>query len=84
MIVLGSLDFIFFAVLMAGVLIGRVKSGMAAMPIPGHPALTLGDIMLLLAALYALMALIGLWWVVYFNLRAVRLAFADAEMRLTP
>lgn len=83
MIVLGSMDFIFFAVLMAGVLVGRVKSGMAAMPIPGHPALTLGDIMLVLAAFYAVMALIGLWWVVYFNLRPVRLAFADAEMRLT-
>jgi len=84
MIVLGSLDVLFFAVLMAGVLIGRVKSGMAAVAIPGHPTLTLGDIMLLLAAFYAILALIGLWWVVYFNLRPVRLAFADAETRLTP
>lgn len=84
MIVLGSLDFLFFAVLMTGVMIGRVKSGMAAMPIPGHPTLTLGDMMLLLAGFYAILALIGLWWVVYFNLRPVRLAFADAEMRLTP
>lgn len=84
MVALGALDFLFFVVLMAGVLIGRVKSGMAAMQIPGHPTLTLGEIMLELAAFYGVMALIGVWWVVYFNLRPVRLVFANGEARLTP
>jgi hypothetical protein len=46
--------------------------------------LTLGDIMLVLAAFYAVMALVGLWWVIYFNLKHVRLVFSGAQARLTP
>ncbi|MGC2161644.1 MAG: hypothetical protein WA634_07040 [Silvibacterium sp.] len=82
MILLGLLDLLVFGLITAGVLIGRVKSGMAALPIPNHPSLTLGDIMLGLASFYAVLALIGVWWMIYFNLDGVRLAFVDAEARL--
>jgi hypothetical protein len=80
---LGLLDLLVFAVMTAGVLIGRVKSGMASMPIPHNPNLTLGEIMLWLAAFYAALALIGVWWMVYFNTRRMRLIFAENEARLT-
>jgi len=81
---LGLLDFLVFGLMTLGVLIGRVKSGMASMPIPTNPHVTLGDILLGLAAFYAVLALIGVWWMIYFNARPVRQAFADAEARLTP
>lgn len=82
--VLGLLDFVAFGLTAVTVLIGRVKSGLAAMPIPNHPTVTLGDIMLVIAAVYAVLALIGVWWMIYFNAKPVRLAFAEAEARLTP
>lgn len=78
MIVLGAIDLVIFAFMAAAVLVGRVKWDMASLPIPGHPSVTLGDIMLGLAAFYLLLALIGLWWLVYFNLRPVRLVFVAA------
>jgi hypothetical protein len=81
---LGLLDLLVFAVMTAGVLIGRMKSGMASMPIPHNPSLTLGEIMLWLAGFYAALALIGVWWMVYFNTRRVREIFAASEARLTP
>jgi hypothetical protein len=83
-VLLGLLDFLVFGLMTAGVLIARVKSGMAALPIPNNPHLTLGDILLGLAASYAVLALIGLWWMIYFNAKAVRQRFADAESGLTP
>lgn len=83
-VLLGLLDFLVFGLMTAGVLIARLKSGMAAMPIPNNPHLTLGDILLGLAASYAVLALIGLWWMIYFNAKAVRQRFADAEAGLTP
>jgi hypothetical protein len=81
---LGLLDLLLFAAMTAAVLIGRVKSGMASMPIPHNPTLTLGEIMLFLAAFYAALALIGVWWMVYFNTRRMREIFAASEARLTP
>jgi hypothetical protein len=35
-----------------------------------------GAIILALAGLYGIISLIGIWWLVYFNLRPVRAAFA--------
>lgn len=84
MILLGLLDFLVFGIMTAGILVGRVKSGLAPMPIPNHPDLTLGDIMLAIAVFYVALALIGLWWMVYFNLKHVRLAFVENTARLTP
>src|ERR1700751_1693795 len=48
-VLLGLLDLLVFGIFAGGVLIGRAKSGMATMPIPTHPGLTLGDIMIWLA-----------------------------------
>lgn len=76
-LLLGVLDFLVFGLMAAGVLIARVKLGMASMPLPNNPHMTLGDIMIWVAAFYGFLALIGAWWMVYFNLKPVRLAFAD-------
>lgn len=84
MTLFGLLDFVTFGLLAILILIGRVRSGMAAMPIPNHPDITLGGIMLGLAAFYALLALIGVWWMVYFNVSSVRLVFEEADPSLTP
>lgn len=81
---LGLLDIVVFALMAAGVLVARAKLEMSGMQIPNHPGLTLGDVMVGLAMIYAVLALIGLWWMIYFNLRRVRLLFADARLRLTP
>lgn len=83
-VLLGLLDFLVFAIMAIGVLVLRVRSGMASMPIPSNPHVTVGNILFALAALYGLLALVGLWWMIYFNLESVRQIFADAEARLTP
>ncbi|HTV06415.1 MAG TPA: hypothetical protein VME86_13685 [Acidobacteriaceae bacterium] len=83
MVLLGLLDFLVFGLMTAGVLIARVKSGMASMPMPNNPHLTLGDVLLALAAIYGVLAFIGLWWMIYFNAKSVRQVFADSEARLT-
>lgn len=84
MVLLGLLDFIVFGLISGAVLVGRFKSGMASMPMPNNPHLTFGEIMLVVAAVYGVLALIGLWWMLYFNAKSVRQIFADAEARLTP
>lgn len=76
---LGLLDFIVFALMTVGVLFGRMKSGMAGMTLPNNPHVTLGDVMLYLAIFYAVLALIGVWWMIYFNVDPVRKVFANAE-----
>lgn len=80
MMLLGLLDFLAFAVMSVGVLIGRAQSGMTAMAIPNNPHITLGGILLAVAALLAALALVGAWWVIYFNLKTVGLAFTEAEL----
>lgn len=80
MMLLGLLDFLAFAVMSVGVLIGRAQSGMTAMAIPNNPHITLGGILLAVAVLLAALALVGAWWVIYFNLKTVGLAFTEAEM----
>jgi hypothetical protein len=83
-VLLGLLDFLVFGLMALGLAIARARWSMAALPLPNNPHITLGDILLALAAFYAVLALIGVWWMVYFNLKPVRLAFANAEARLTP
>ena len=81
MIVLGVLDFLFFASLSAGLVWLRSNPFVVAMearPNPGMPV-SPGALMIGLSAFYAVLALIGVWWVVYFNLARVRLAFAGAR-----
>lgn len=77
---LGLLELLVFALMAAGVLVGRVKSGMASMPIPNNPNLTLGDILLWLAGFFAVLALAGLWWMIYFNTSRVRKLFGPSRV----
>jgi hypothetical protein len=83
-VLLGLLDFLAFGLMTAGILIGRARSGLAAAPLPNNPNITIGDVMIWLAAFYAVLALIGVWWMVYFNTKHVRQAFAVSEARLIP
>ncbi|MGB7190162.1 MAG: hypothetical protein WBD10_08510 [Acidobacteriaceae bacterium] len=81
---LGLLDLLVFSLMTAGVLVGRVKSGMASMSIPNNPNITLGDILLWLAGFYAALALIGVWWMIYFNTSRVRKFFAASQPSPAP
>lgn len=85
-IAIGVLDFLVFAIFSALLVRARytpIILGMDAHPSPAMP-FHFGPIMLALAAVYALVALIGLWWIVYFNLRDVRLAFDAAKLNSLP
>lgn len=76
---LGLLDLLVFAFMAVGILVVRAKSGMAALTIPNNPGLTLGEIMVGLACLYGALALIGVWWMIYFNTERIRLVFAESR-----
>jgi hypothetical protein len=86
-IVIGVLDFVFFTLLSAVMVAAHtspVIAGMDVHPNTGMP-FSMGVMMLGLAAFYVVLALIGVWWVVYFSLRHVRLAFAvEQPPGLTP
>lgn len=77
--ILGLLDLLVFAFMAVGILVVRAKSGMAALTIPNNPGLTLGEIMVGLACLYGALALIGVWWMIYFNTERIRLVFAESR-----
>jgi hypothetical protein len=94
MLLIGGLDFVVFGIFSTLMLIARrnpLVIGMDAHPTPAMP-FPLGTVILVLAILYGAIALIGLWWMVYFNLPSVRAAFAAANSislprsspRLTP
>lgn len=76
---LGLLDLLVFGLMAAGVLVARAKSGMAALSVPNNPGLTLGEVMVGLACLYGVLALIGVWWMIYFNTERIRLVFAESR-----
>jgi hypothetical protein len=85
-IAIGAVDFVFFALLCATMLLARqnpIVIGMDAHPNPAMP-FPLGAMILGLAVIYGAIAVIGLWWMVYFNLRPVRLAFAAAKLNSLP
>lgn len=85
MIVIGAIDFVFFALLCAAMIAARFSPfvvGMDIHPTPGMP-FSIGAIVVGLAAFYGLLALVGLWWLVYFNLRSIKLAFATARESLS-
>ena len=92
--VIGGLDFLVFAIFSGLMFLAHrnpIVIGMDAHPNPSMP-FPLGAVILALAVLYGLIALIGLWWVVYFSLPSVRAAFTAANAvpgpgspaRLTP
>jgi hypothetical protein len=85
-IVLGVLDFLFFAALSAGLAWLRRNPFIASMDAHPNPSIPFspGTLMLGLSIFYGLLAIVGLWWVVYFNLGRVRLAFAESRSGLTP
>jgi hypothetical protein len=84
-VTIGILDFLFFAALSAGLAWLRGNPFVAAMDARPNPSMTFspGALMLGLSAFYALLALIGVWWTVYFNLARVRVAFAEPRPGLT-
>lgn len=83
MILLGLLDFVVFAIMTVGVLVARVKSGMGALTLPNNPSVTLGEILIWLAVFYAVLALIGVWWMLYFSRGRMRDVFQETAARLT-
>jgi hypothetical protein len=85
-VVIGILDFLFFAALSAGLVWLHGNPFITAMDARPNQSMPFspGTLMLALSAFYALLALIGVWWVVYFNLARVRAAFAAARPGLTP
>jgi hypothetical protein len=85
-IVIGALVCLFSAG--AGVGMLAVHNFVPAMPppAPGEPASVLSIVPLViagLAAFYFLVALIGLWWAIYFSLPKVRAAFSGAGLMVT-
>jgi hypothetical protein len=86
MLVIGALDFLFFALLCGLMLLARrnpIIMSLDAHPSPAVP-FPVGAIITGLALLYGLIALLGVWWLIYFNLRPVRLAFAAAFLPKLP
>ena len=77
--ILGLLDLLVFAFMAVGILVVRAKSGVASLTIPNNPGITLGEIMAGLASLYGVLALIGVWWMIYFNTERIRLVFAESR-----
>jgi len=77
--VLGILDFLFFLALSASLAWLHGNPFVTAMDARPHPSMPFspGALMLGLSAFYALLALIGVWWVVYFNLARVRDCFSS-------
>jgi hypothetical protein len=86
MVAIGFLNFLVFAVF-AGLLVRArytpIILGMDAHPNPAMP-FPLGMIILALAAVYGVVAVIGLWWIIYFNRRTVRVAFEAAKLNSLP
>lgn len=82
---IGAMDLCFFAIQSAGLLFIRGKYDFSGLTIPNgsttHPGLIdITSVLLAIAAIDAALALVGLWWLVYFNTQHVRLAF-DGESR---
>jgi hypothetical protein len=72
-LVIGGLEFCFCALLCGMMLLLRsAPPPMAVMPAP----MSFQAVLLVTAAFYGFLSLIGAWWLVYFNLAPVRAAFA--------
>ena len=84
-IVLGILDFLFFAALSAALVWLHGNPFVTAMDARPNPSMPFspGTLMLGLSSFYALLALFGVWWVVYFNLARVRMVFSEPRRGLT-
>ncbi len=86
-LILGGLKAIFGA--FAFILCIAVMFAAAKMPIPGENPQATRTVMVVMFSIalfvYGLITLIGIWWLVYFNLRSTRAAFGDASgVGITP
>jgi hypothetical protein len=72
---LGALDLCFFGVQSVGLLVLRSRYDFSMMMPTGPGAIHVSTVLLEVAAFEALLALIGVWWLVYFSLSYVRGAF---------
>jgi hypothetical protein len=80
---IGGLEFCFSA-LLCGVMI-LMRNMPTPMPAAAPSPVSLQVVFLGMAAFYAFLALIGAWWLVYFNLKPVRAAFsATAQPVMAP
>lgn len=77
-LVVGGVVFCLCAVLAVGMVLLRNS----APPLASPTAVSMHAIFLGMAVFYGLVALIGAWWLVYFNVAGVRAAFAAADPRL--
>jgi hypothetical protein len=80
MMMIGGLDFCFFASQSVGMLVIRGKYDFSGLMIPNgsttHPGpLNIPALLLMIAAVDGALALVGLWWLVYFSTQGVRRAF---------
>lgn len=75
---LGALDLFFFGVQSIGLLILRTRTDFSMMMPSGPGAINVSAILLDIATFDALLALIGVWWLVYFSLSRVRVAFGSS------
>ena len=78
MIAIGALDFLFFAALSAGLVWlynNPMIAAISAHPNPSIP-FSAGSLILGLSVFYVLLALVGVWWMVYFSMARIRLAFS--------
>jgi hypothetical protein len=64
-----------------GLLTIRSRYDFSMMMPTGPGAIDISTVLLEIAALDALLALIGVWWLVYFSLSHVRVAFAAQSRR---
>lgn len=75
MLIVAGVVFCFSAILCVGMAVVRVP----ALPVTKGPSpVSLHEVFLGMAVVYGLLSLIGAWWLVYFNLKPVRAAFAPA------
>ncbi len=79
---LGALDLCFFGLQSVGLLVLRTRAGFSMMMPSGPGAINVSAILLEIAVLDALLALIGVWWLVYFSLSRVRLAFGSTPRQV--
>lgn len=87
-VVIGGLDFFFCSVAGVGMLAARklvpaIPPPPAGMAQPGLDLSALPMVFDAIAAFYFFLALIGVWWLVYFNLPSVRAAFSGAGLMVT-
>jgi len=72
---LGALDLCFFGVQCVGLLMLRGRYDFSMTMPTGPGAVQVSTLLLEIAAFDAVLALIGVWWLVYFSLAHVRVAF---------